>query len=517
VKLGVQFGLFGGSIYFLGGDAQRRRYLPDVASLALPGCFAMTELGHGSNVRDLQTIARYDHATRTFEIHTPEESARKEWIGGAGHDARLATVFAQLDVEGEIHGVHAFLVPIRDLDGAPLPGIRLEDSGPKMGLNGVDNGRIWFDRVRVPREALLDAYASIDDDGRYQSPIASDTKRFFTMLGTLVGGRISVAGAALSASKAALTIAIRYGDRRRQFGPEGAPETLLLDYPTHRRRLLPLLAETYALHFAHEDLVARYERKTEDDERVVEALAAGLKAIATWSTTRTIQTARECCGGQGYLSVNELGDLKADTDVFTTFEGDNTVLMQLVAKALLTEFRAQFEDAKVVAVVRHLARRALTALTEKNPLATRRADVEHLRGEAFHRAALTFREESLLASAAARLRKRIGAGLEPTVAFVEVQTHLVALARAHVERVVFDAAAAKVRDAGLPVLGRLLDLYALSRIEADLAWFLENGYIEPTKARAIRKEVDTLCDELRPDAVALVDAFRIPTKAPIAV
>lgn len=519
VKLGVQFGLFGGSIYFLGSAAQQLAILPGAASLELPGCFAMSELGHGSNVRDLQTTAHYDHETRTFEIHTPSESARKEWIGGAARDARLATVFANLEVDGVARGVHAFLVPLRDETGATLPGVRIEDCGEKMGLNGVDNGRIWFDRVRVSNKAMLDRYASIDDVGHYQSPIESDGKRFFTMLGTLVGGRVSVAGAGLTAAKTALTIAVRYGDRRRQFGAPGQPETLLNDYPTHQRRLFPLLAEAYVLHFAHARLVARYEQASGDDAREVEALAAGIKSVATWFCTHTIQTCREACGGQGYLSINQLPALKADTDVFTTFEGDNTVLMQLVAKGLLTEFRAQFGDARVASIARHLARRALTALTEQNPLATRRADTEHLRDGQFHGAALKFRESSLLTSVAGRLRKRIGRGEEPTDAFVAVQTHLVALARAHVERVAFESARDAIAelDEHLRVLmNRVLDLYALSRIEADLAWFLENGYVEPSKARAIRKEVELLCGELRPDVVALVDAFAIDVTAPIA-
>ena len=80
----------------------------------------------------------------------------------------------------------------------PLPGVRIEDCGAKLGLNGVDNGRIWFDHVRVPRENLLDHYAQVAPDGTYFSPIENPTKRFFTMIGTLIQGRISVSGASIS-------------------------------------------------------------------------------------------------------------------------------------------------------------------------------------------------------------------------------------------------------------------------------------------------------------------------------
>ena len=226
--------------------------------------------------------------------------------------------------------------------------VRIEDGGEKMGLQGVDNGFIWFEDVRVPREALLNRYADVDDNGRYSSPIENPNKRFFTMLGTLVQGRVCVSGASVSAAKTALTIAVRYGLARRQFGPPDAEEVPILDYRTHQRRLMPLLARTYALHFAQAELLERFHRvfTAEDppdrERRELEAHAAGLKATASWHATATIQTCRECCGGAGYMSINRFAALKADTDIFTTFEGDNTVLMLLAARGLLTDFSEHF-------------------------------------------------------------------------------------------------------------------------------------------------------------------------------
>jgi len=127
-------------------------------------------------------------------VHTPDDDARKDYIGNAARDGRMATVFAQLVVGGEPRGVHGLLVPLRAADGTVLPGVRIEDCGAKLGLDGVDNGRIWFDHVRVPRDALLDRYARVSEDGTYFSPIENPAKRFFTMLGTLIQGRVSVCG-----------------------------------------------------------------------------------------------------------------------------------------------------------------------------------------------------------------------------------------------------------------------------------------------------------------------------------
>lgn len=533
VKFGVQFGLFGGSIFQLGTEEHHRRYLADASTAEHPGCFAMSEAGHGSNVRDVETTATYDPASEEFVVHTPTATARKDWIGNAALHGRLATVFAQLEIsgredepegEGEL-GVHAFLVPIRDEDGRPLPGVRIEDCGEKLGLNGVDNGRLWFERVRIPRENLLDRFAQVAADGTYSSPIPSPAKRFFTMLGTLVGGRVSVALASCSVAKSGLTIAVRYGHRRRQFGPAGQPEVRILDYLTHQRRLLPRLARTYALHFALQELAQAYtDSEDEGDRRAVETQAAGLKAYASWHAVDTLQICRECCGGQGYLAVNRFASLKADTDVFTTFEGDNVVLLQLVAKGLLSGYRRQFSDLNLLGIARYLAGQAATNLAELNPLVTRRTDEDHLRDRSFQQSALAWREQHLLSSAARRLKKRIDDGMDSHQALIDCQDHLLKLALAHVERVVLDSFAQAVEacedEAVAKVLSDLCDLYALERIEADRGWFLSQHYVEPGKSKAIRNLVNRLCRDLRPVAVPLVNAFAIPDEvlaAPIAL
>jgi acyl-CoA oxidase len=523
VKFGVQFGLFGGSILQLGTRRHHERYLAAAGRLELPGCFAMSETGHGSNVADLATVARYDNAAEEFEIDTPTPPDRKDWIGNAARHGRLATVFAQLEIGGERFGVHAFLVPIRGDDGEPLPGVEIEDCGLKEGLNGVDNGRLSFRRVRIPRTSLLDRFATVAADGTYDSPIASPDRRFFTMLGTLVGGRISVAAAALSAARSGLAVAIRYGERRRQFGPVGAAEVALMDYRTHQRRLLPRLADTYAVGFAHRYLVDRFLARGPDDVREVEGLAAGLKVYSSWQTVATLQACREACGGQGYLRVNRIAELMDDTDVYTTFEGDNTVLLQLVAKGLLTRYRHQFTDLRLGGLVRYLAGRASQALVEVNPVFPRRTDEDHLRNPEFHLHALRYREDRLLTTAARRLKERIDRGLDSFEALNQCQDHLLSLALAYVERVIlerFQTVLDEVDDETLqPVLGRLYDLWALWRIEQDRGWFLENGYLEGGKAKAIRTLVNRLLAEVRPDAPGLVEAFGIPDSclaAPIA-
>jgi acyl-CoA oxidase len=526
IKVGVQFGLFAGTIHRLGTAYHHQKYLPDAASGRLLGCFAMTEIGHGSNVQGLETTATYERQSNCFVIHSPTFSSGKNYIGNAGQDGTAAIVFAQLQLDGQNHGVHAFVVPIRDHEGKPLPGVILQDNGLKMGLNGVDNARIWFDHVRVPRAEMLNRFANLTEDGRYSSEIQNRTARFFAIIGTLVAGRISMATSANSAAKSALTIAIRYAARRRQFGPpKSARETLLLDYPAHQRRLLPLLANVFALDFALKYLVKQYEKPSTGDSRPIETLAAGLKAFTTWNTTQVVQTCRETCGGEGYLAVNRLAALKADSDVYTTFEGDNTVLMQLVAKNLLTEFGDRLKAMRPAQIASFTFARAFEGFVRRNPAIGFNTLHAHLRDTKFQLGMFRLRESTMLFHAANVFRRlTIKKKMDPYSAFSCMQRELLGLSRAHVERVIlqqFTNAVAAVTDRPLKnALQRLHDLFALSQIELNKGWYLENGALWPAKSRAITPMVDELCATIRHDAVHCVDAFGIPDAcltAPIAL
>ena len=540
-KVGVQFGLFGGAILQLGTKPHHDAYLEDLITGKLLGCFAMTETGHGSNVQALGTTATYDAATGEFVIDTPDDRARKDYIGNAALHAHVAVVFAQLVVAGETHGVHALVVPLRDAEGTVLPGIRIEDCGRKIGLNGVDNGRIWFRGVRVPRGSLLDRYAVVTEDGRYFSDIENPDRRFFTMLGTLVQGRVCVGGAGINAGKVAITIAVKYALHRRQFGSPGSDtEEVLLDYGQHQRRLLPLLARTYAMHFAQERVAADLHRvfnrfgevEAADDEherRALEARAAGTKALGTWHASRTIQECREACGGAGYLSVNRFDALRADTDVFTTFEGDNTILLQLVAKGLLTDYKDSFEDMDQIGMVRFVASAAVETVLERT---NARSILERLRDAvpgnrdsvddpdaglqdgSWQLEMLTWREEHMLAGVARRLKRGIDTGRDAAEVFSRCQDHVIGAAWAHVERIVLEAFLDKV--AGMDegdnkdALNQLCDLFALSCIESDRGWFLEHGRLPNARAKAVTRRVNQLCRRVRPVAEDLVDAFAVP-------
>lgn len=523
IKFGVQFGLFGGSIQKLGTKKHHNTYLAKAGAASLLGCFAMTETGHGSNVRGIKTTATYNKEKDTIVIHTPGKNDNKEYIGNALH-SQMASVFAQLIVNGKNEGVHAILVPLRNKAHELLPGITVEDNGYKLGLNGVDNGKIWFDQVEVPKENLLNKYGTILANGEYYSEIKNPNKRFFTMLGTLVGGRICVARAGLGGAKFALTVAIKHALKRRQFNDSvKIQEDLLMDYPSHQLRLTPLVASAYVYHFTLDKMMALYCDESQPDKRKIETQVAGLKSIITWYANDTIQECREACGGKGYLIENRIADLKGDVDIFTTFEGDNNVLLQLAAKGVLSDFKAEFNSAGFSTVLKLLSSQLSDKLSTINPMYSNKTDKDHLYNPKFHLHALEYRTRRLTYTLAMRIRGYIKKGIPSYQAFLKVQTHLMTLGKAYSAELAYKSFLEHTNTITNPDYKTLFEkigtLHALYEIRKDASWYLEQGYLGGTKSKAIRQRVERLCTELRPHLNTLIDGFGIPDHlmtAPIA-
>ncbi|MBA4023189.1 MAG: acyl-CoA oxidase [Gordonia sp.] len=536
VKAGVQWGLFGGAVENLGTARHHETLVPGLINLDLLGCFAMTETGHGSNVQALQTTGTYDPATGEFVIHSESHLARKDYIGGAAQHAKVAAVFAQLVTGGPgeeptSRGVHCFVVPLRDDEGNDLPGVTTSDDGYKGGLAGVDNGRIEFDHVRIPRDNLLNRYADVAEDGTYSSPIENENRRFFTMLGTLIRGRVSVAATAGAAGRKALTIATRYGLVRKQFeSPDSTDEITIMDYLGHQRKLLPLIAKSYALTFAQNEIIEELhelqsaEDLDEDRQRQLESAAAGLKAMTTWHASNTINVCREACGGAGYLDENQLSIMRGDIDVFTTFEGDNTVLTQLVAKELLSAYAQDVRGLNTVGWARFIAGMARDVILEKS--AARQvvqtlidgSDEDPEQSDLTNRGTqirlFRNREDHLIRTCANRLRRATEDDNDPFEVFNGAQDHLLKVGSAHTERVVLEAFVDAIdrcdSKAGTELLGKVCDLFVYSALDDDLDWFLMHRHVSVERAKAIRRGVNELCRDLRPHARTLVDAFAVP-------
>jgi acyl-CoA oxidase len=301
------------------------------------------------------TEAHYDHARKEFVIHSPSKEAMKFWIGGAGKTASMTVVWAQLIIDGKTHGVHAFVVPIRDQKTyKPLPGVLIGDCGHKSGLNGIDNGFLMFDQVRIPKDNLLDRISGVDENGKFRTTVENEEKRFGLHLGALSGGRFFIATNCAALALQALTIAIRYANERRQFkGKQDRHEKRLIEYPLMKRRLMPLLAANLVMYRGSMYYIAQNDNNLENFMDVknpqlehLHAISSMLKAKVSWFANECIQECRQAMGGHGYSSYAKIGSLYNDNDINLTWEGDNHVLIQQTSKYVLEQAQRVLQKGK---------------------------------------------------------------------------------------------------------------------------------------------------------------------------
>lgn len=346
MKLGIYHGFFKATIVGLGNEEQKAELLPLINADKIKGCVAMTEVGHGSNVKKLQTTATFDIESDGFYLHSPDFMAAKCWVGNLGSASTHATVYAQLNLpRGECHGVHAFLVPIRNpVSSTPYPGLIIGDMGDKIGMNGLDNGFMMFNNYWVPRSSLLARISSVTREGEYNSLILDPALRFASSLIPLFVGRWCVLGCAWGNLLKATTIAVRYSTLRKQFGEdESGQETSVIEYQTQQVRLFPYVAAIYiykttlySITNALVDINKTLAESEDCSELITEwhILVSAFKPLITWLGVDGIQQCREACGGHGYLYASHLGEIKDDNDSLVTLEGDNNVLTQQTSKFL---------------------------------------------------------------------------------------------------------------------------------------------------------------------------------------
>ena len=340
VKMAIQFNLWGETICKLGTN-KHEHYLRKTETLDIFGCFAMTEVGHGSNIMKLETTATYNHISRNFTIHSPFHSSHKYWIGQASMFAHYAIVFAQLIINNEHKGVHPFIVPLRTKENKVCDNIIIQDCGIKSGLNGIDNGKIIYNHVVIPYDNLLDRYAYIDQHGLYHTVKG----RFSKMLNELTKNRLGLGLGANMVSRYALAQTLEYTKKRKQFG-HTFNEISILDYTTTQHRLLPLLATTYM-----NMLFNNYAKCCLDNVDDIHVNSIISKTNGSWNALKTIQQCRECSGGHGYHYHSHFGRLYRNIDIYTTFEGDNTVLLQQLVQVLLKEYKPKMTKLRVMSYV----------------------------------------------------------------------------------------------------------------------------------------------------------------------
>lgn len=567
--LAMHYKMFMPTIREQGTPEQHRLFLDRAKRFDIIGCYAQTELGHGSNVRGLETTATWDPDDKTFTLHSPALTASKWWIGSLGKVANYAVVMAQLVVKGKVLGPHPFIVPIRDLKThEPLPNVHIGDIGPKFGFNTVcilpqetkhtersymadqvlpqmDNGFLLLNNVKVPHVNMLARFSRVDPEtSKYIRPPTPAL-----VYGTLTYVRSTIVLESGGVLARGVTIATRYCAVRRQFQDLDAKgevgENQVLNYTMVQFRLLPLLAATFALHFTGRNMIGLYEQNQKrlaqgaaapgSDARRrpgPEELTAGtdlladlhstscaLKAYSSTVAAEGLEVCRRACGGHGYSSFSGIGSYYADYLPTVTWEGDNYMLTQQVARYLLKSARAVLAGNKAADndtaqfLRRFLARQDIGAAFD-----VLGSDEELVDAFAWRVAYLTFDA----------LRKRDEEKQSWNSLLVDFQRLSTAHAQYMVVKSFRDALRREVGGGGssssgggghdehhldgetLGALHALFKLFALSTLEKEAGEFFASAATTVKQIALARKQVMKLLEEVRPHAVRLVDAWQFP-------
>jgi acyl-CoA oxidase len=348
------------------------------------------------------------------------------------------------------------------------------------------------------------------------------------MLGTLIQGRVSLVGAVTNAEKLALLIAIRYAHERKQFGNPNGEEQKIIDYPLHQSRLYPRLASLYAQIGMHQSLVDSFDEVFSnpdvdpDTVSKLETDAAAAKALSTWNALETIQIAREACGGQGFLSENRLVELRKDLDVYATFEGDNNVLLQLVAKRLLSDYASKMKHPSFKDLTEYASYKIVEGLHIGNLVGLLKdfaANISHKNKD------MTLdKSDALIAKYVYLLTEDIAnkfnslkkKGLSSEEAFLSSQPQIVNLGKAYAKHLQVEGINKLIQESetlqNKEVLKTLKEILILEELKSNSLAYLRFGLLGIGELDKLTEYEMELFAEISRHDIDLVESFAIPEK-----
>lgn len=530
VKYALGISLFTNAIITLGTE-RHSEIFKAVWNRQTLSCVALTEVAHGSNTKSMRTTATFDKETQEFVINTPDFEAAKCWVGNLGKTCTLSLLFAQLYTNGQCHGLHAFVVPIRDPKTLlPYPGIIVGDIGEKIGLNGIDNGFMMFQHYRIPREYLLNRTGDVTPSGEYESSFSEPGRILGAALENLSTGRVGIMQESVNNLICAVTISVRYSAVRKQFAPyvgDTEKELSIIEYQLHQWRLFPYVSAAAVLKvfvnaFTEDFLSAVESTSTVTSTRIdsmselvseVHAIVSAAKPLVTWSCRDAVQESREACGGHGYLRRARFGELRATIDPCVTYEGDNNVLVQQTSNWLLRQWHGAKNGEGVASalgscsyLVRHkeiLQRR----FTEKGiaEITTRNFIIKCFEWLITYLVSETDKQQKLLLDQGeCRFTARNNSQVYKAAVLSRSYCEFLALQYywRHISSTETSLRA---------ILENLGIFYGLSALEKHLVYFYQGSFANgPSFVELIKGAILKLCNVIKPDVISVIDGLAPP-------
>ncbi|CAK1581491.1 unnamed protein product [Parnassius mnemosyne] len=523
VKMAIGIYLFSNALLSLGTERHHKFYEATIVNREILASFALTEIAHGSDARLMRTTATYDPKRFEFVVHTPDFEAAKCWVGNLGRTCTHTLLFAQLITpDGTNHGLHGFVVPIRDPDTLETyPGLVVGDMGEKIGVNGIDNGFIMFNHYRIPRENLLNRTADVTEDGQYVSSFSEPSRILGAALENLSAGRIGIMQESCHSIASAVSIAVRYAATRTQFG-ERDNEIPLLEYDLHQWRLFGYVAAAVVFRIYIENFANVYLNIVEKSnmglkvdnlsEAVSEihAMVSCSKPLLTWTVLQAAQQCREACGGHGFLKCANLGDIRNNHEPTVTYEGDNNVLSQQAGNWLLRQYEAALSgnnvDSPLLTVTFLKEHKSIAKLTFQCKNTTQ------LKTTQFILSTYKWLLCWLLKQTYEKYESYLAKGLTKFQAKAKSQVYRWKnLTKAYAEylAIIFSLESIEKKEKELqPVLFKLFTLYSLWSLDRHLVELYQGGYCSgDDPARLLREAIMELCGELKSEVVSVVDAL----------
>ena len=514
LSLGIHAYMFIPTIKNLGTPKQVENWLPRAEKCEVIGCYAQTEMGHGSDVQHLQTTAVYDFSTDEIILNSPTIESIKWWPGELGLVANHAITHAQLIVKDKNYGIQTFIIQLRDIDTHKvLPGIKLGDIGPKLGYNSKDNGFLKFTNARIPRENMLMKYSKLNKKGEFFKP--SNEKIAYATMMSIRSLLLNECSQYLSMAH---TIAVRYSIFRTQFYDENQKERKILDYQLQMDKILPYIAYNYGINAAIKKIDSMYNenlRRINENEDFslmgdLHATLAGTKAFYTADTGIALELARMSCGGHGFSQYSGLPNLYLEFSATCTLEGENTVMALQTARYLLKCLETLRRGKDVQESAEYLKfLNEILAVKQWSGKSEDDIDLTTIHEMVRVNAAYAVYDASqkLIEGASSGLSLKESWDKKAGIALVEAaRAHITCFTvKAFIEYIPFAKEFASQK-----ILDKLCQLYGLHKLLQHPFGLLESGYIQFYQIKLIKNKKEILLEELRPEALGLVEAWGLP-------